>query len=74
MNLQQKYKGTLELLTRYNQGHLLAFYDLLNDQQKQDLFGQIEFPAIGGWVTLPHYDPMQYAAYSGQHFVFDGHR
>ncbi|HEY5138126.1 MAG TPA: hypothetical protein VIJ25_02235, partial [Methylococcales bacterium] len=64
----------LKLLTKHNQGHLLAFWDELSPQQQKELLAQIEqldFDEINGWIEqyvknsnpcpLPqHFDPAPY--------------
>ena len=65
------YKSTKELLDRFSQGHLLAFYQQLDGPQKQHLLEQInrlDFSHITDWIenfvknpapfALPaHFDP-----------------
>jgi UDP-N-acetylglucosamine/UDP-N-acetylgalactosamine diphosphorylase len=50
----QKYEEAAQLLTGHGQGHLLAFYDQLADQQKQHLLEQIDrldFSQIPAWIA-----------------------
>ncbi len=52
MNTDRKYQKAVKLLTRH-QGHLLAFYHTLDDQQKLDLLNQIDnldFSKIPFWI------------------------
>jgi len=54
MSSTQRYENAVELLTSHNQGHLLAFYDQLDDRQKQHLLDQIDrldFSQISAWIT-----------------------
>jgi UDP-N-acetylglucosamine/UDP-N-acetylgalactosamine diphosphorylase len=54
MSSTQRYENAVELLTSHNQGHLLAFYDQLDDLQKQHLLDQIDgldFSQIPAWIT-----------------------
>jgi UDP-N-acetylglucosamine/UDP-N-acetylgalactosamine diphosphorylase len=54
MSSTQRYENAVELLTSHDQGHLLAFYDQLDDLQKQHLLDQIDgldFSQIPGWIT-----------------------
>ena len=54
MTNEQRYEEASQLLTRHGQGHLLAFYDQLADQQKQHLLEQIDrldFSQIPAWIT-----------------------
>jgi len=53
MSSTQRYENAVELLTSHNQGHLLAFYDQLDDLQKQHLLDQIDrldFSQISAWI------------------------
>ena len=48
------YKQAIELLNQHGQGHLLAFYDELDDARRGQLLEQIEgldFSQIPGWIT-----------------------
>ena len=36
------YENALEVLKKYGQEHVLAYYDELNDEEKQSLISQIE--------------------------------
>ena len=36
------YENALEVLKKYGQEHVLAYYDELNDEEKQSLLSQIE--------------------------------
>lgn len=53
MQIQQKYEQIRNVLERHGQGHLLAFYDRLDAQQKQNLLAEIEqldLPEIDRWI------------------------
>lgn len=41
MNLQKKYAAALELTEKYNQKHLLAYYDFLDDEKKEKLLDAV---------------------------------
>jgi len=54
MAAQKSLDRIKSLLIRHRQSHLLAFWDQLNQTQKQDLVGQIEgldFSQIDNWVA-----------------------
>lgn len=71
MDITQRYQKAVELLSSQGQGHLLAFYDQLDDRQREHLLDQInclDFTQIPTWVaeyvknpqpaTVPaHFDP-----------------
>lgn len=53
MNAQKNLEKTQKLLKKHGQGHLLAFWDRLDDGQKQDLLAQIQeldLARIDQWV------------------------
>jgi UDP-N-acetylglucosamine/UDP-N-acetylgalactosamine diphosphorylase len=54
MSIQKSYEKIKKLLKNYHQGHLLAFWDQLNKDQKQNLLAQVQrldFEKIDFWVT-----------------------
>ena len=53
MERMEEYKKTVELLRLGAQEHLLAFYDQLTNQQKQQLLDGInalDFSAVDHWI------------------------
>lgn len=53
MHVMVNYEKTLKLLKKLNQEHLLAFWDELDSQQKEQLLSQIEpldFAKINTWI------------------------
>jgi UDP-N-acetylglucosamine/UDP-N-acetylgalactosamine diphosphorylase len=53
MTDKARFEKVLELCTKYQQEHLLAFYDKLNSQQQSELLDQVEkleFKHIPGWI------------------------
>jgi UDP-N-acetylglucosamine/UDP-N-acetylgalactosamine diphosphorylase len=54
MNTQKNYEKIKKKLENHHQGHLLAFWDQLNKEQKQNLLAQIQqldFEKIDLWVN-----------------------
>jgi UDP-N-acetylglucosamine/UDP-N-acetylgalactosamine diphosphorylase len=71
MAAKRTLESTKKLLTKHNQSHLLAFWDQLDEAQKQNLLAQIEqldFSRIDDWVanfvkkTVPSIMPADFTA------------
>lgn len=62
MNIQNEYEKFKKLLKNHHQSHILAFWDQLDDGQKQNLLAQIQrldFAKIDVWVKkfIKNYSP-----------------
>jgi len=54
MSTQKNYENIKKLLKNHNQNHLLAFWDQLNEDQRQNLLkqiGRLDFEKIDFWVA-----------------------
>jgi len=53
MNMENRFENAEKLLKKHNQAHILAFWDELDKNQKQNLLSQIDeldFQAIDTWI------------------------
>jgi UDP-N-acetylglucosamine/UDP-N-acetylgalactosamine diphosphorylase len=62
MNIQKDYEKSKKLLKNHHQSHILAFWDQLDDGQKQSLLaqvGRLDFAKIDVWVEkfIENYAP-----------------